>query len=178
MGTPALPKNSDLSSEQLRFLDRHFGASDEDLHLHLLLHKAPNLLTVLHSQCSDLDSDLLRLQARLARCCVSWIPRSFAAKSAAHSLGLRLQNLSLATSPRSYFSDSVSWFSEFGSFRFGFFFFWLIFWCLWDFIDGIGSKRFHGVLGQELPQLAQKVLRIEELRSYLGRFSVPYYLNL
>ncbi|GMN40751.1 hypothetical protein TIFTF001_009975 [Ficus carica] len=132
MGTPALPKNSDLSSEQLRFLDRHFGASDEDLHLHLLLHKAPNLLTVLHSQCSDLDSDLLRLQARLARCCVSWIPRSFAAKSAAHSLGLRLQNLSLATSPHV-----------------------------------IGSKRFHGVLGQELPQLAQKVLRIEELRSYL-----------
>lgn len=123
MGTPALPKNSDLSSEQLRFLDRHFGASDEDLHLHLLLHKAPNLLTVLHSQCSDLDSDLLRLQARLARCCVSWIPRSFAAKSAAHSLGLRLQNLSLATSSRSYFSHSVSWFSEFVSFRFGFFFF-------------------------------------------------------
>ncbi|XP_024018542.1 RINT1-like protein MAG2L [Morus notabilis] len=129
METPALPKYSELSSEQLRFLDDHFGAPEDPL----LLHKAPHdLLAVVRKQCSDLDSDLLRLQGRLAKCSVSWISRSFAAKSAAHSLALSLQNLNLITSP-----------------------------------NGIGLKRFHGVLGRELPQLAREVVRIDEIRSYL-----------
>lgn len=36
------------------------------------------------------------------------------------------------------------------------------------FTDDIGSKRFHRVLANEPLQLAEKVLRIEAIRSYVG----------
>lgn len=166
METPALPKYRELSSEQLRFLDDHFGAPEDPL----LLHKAPHdPLAVVRKQCSDLDSDLLRLQSRLAKCCVSWISRSFAAKSAAHSLALSLQNLSLITSPSSCLSNTGL------DFWACFFFCWFMGVLL---IDGIGSKRFHGVLGRELPQLAHEVVRIDEIRSYLGELRFPISCNL
>ncbi|PON44791.1 hypothetical protein PanWU01x14_263810 [Parasponia andersonii] len=124
--TPALPNNSELSSEQTSFLDQNFGSPED------VPQKAPHLLAVLRSQCSDLEGDLLRLQTSLAKSCVSWVSRSFEAKASAQRLNLDLQNLSLLTSQH-----------------------------------GIGSKRFHGVLGRELPQLAEKVLRIEAMRSYV-----------
>ncbi|XP_062120576.1 RINT1-like protein MAG2L [Humulus lupulus] len=125
--TPALPKHSDLSSEQLSFLDQHFRTPKD------LPHKAPLLLSALGRNCSDLDRDLLHLQTSLTKSCVSWISHSFEAKTAAHRLNLDLQNLSLLASQH-----------------------------------GIGSKRLHKVLLKELPQLAEKVLRIEAIRSYFG----------
>ncbi|KAM6556031.1 hypothetical protein CsatB_003050 [Cannabis sativa] len=124
--TPALPKHTDLSSEQLSFLHQHFQTPKD------LPHKAPLLLSELDRNCFDLDRDLIALQFILAKSCVSWISHSFEAKSDARRLNHDLQNLSLLTSQH-----------------------------------GIGSKRFHRVLAKELPQLTQKVLRIEAIRSYV-----------
>lgn len=99
--TPALPKHSELSSEQLSFLDQHFRTPKD------LPHKAPLLLSGLGRNCSDLDRDLLSLQISLAKSCVSWISHSFEAKAAAHRLSLDLQNLRLLTLQRLYNLNSI-----------------------------------------------------------------------
>lgn len=105
-GSFSLPKHSELSSEQLRFLDQNFKNPDD------LLHRAPHhLLATLFRDCSDLETHILQLHTSLARRTVSWISRSFAAKNALHNLNLDLQNLSLLTSKRSYSVNSVFGFS-------------------------------------------------------------------
>ncbi|XP_015897371.4 RINT1-like protein MAG2L [Ziziphus jujuba] len=88
----SLPKNSELSTEQLRFLDQHFKAPED------LFHGASHhLLTTLLRDCSNLETHILHLHTSLARRTVSWISRSFAAKNSLHNLNLDLQNLSLLT---------------------------------------------------------------------------------
>lgn len=93
---PSLPKHTDISKDQLSFLNQQFRTQED------VLDKAPHLLTALHSRCSDLTSHLLDFQTTLNRRTVSWICRSFSAKTALHNLNLSLQNLSLLTSQRSY----------------------------------------------------------------------------
>lgn len=102
----ALPKHSELSSENLSFLDQHFRTPED------LLHKAPHLLASLCKQCSDLETHVLHLQTTLAKRTVSWISRSFAAKNALNNLSLNLQNLSLLTSKRLYSVNFVSGFRK------------------------------------------------------------------
>lgn len=98
----SLPKNSELSTEQLRFLDQHFKAPED------LFHGASHhLLTTLLRDCSNLETHILHLHTSLARRTVSWISRSFAAKNSLHNLNLDLQNLSLLTTQRLYSVNSV-----------------------------------------------------------------------
>ncbi|BFG30806.1 hypothetical protein CerSpe_170800 [Prunus speciosa] len=91
---PSLPKHTDISKDQLSFLNQQFRTQED------VLDKAPHLLTALHSHCSDLTSHLLDFQTTLNRRTVSWICRSLSAKTALHNLNLSLQNLSLLTSQR------------------------------------------------------------------------------
>lgn len=93
---PSLPKHTDISKDQLSFLNQQFRTQED------VLNKAPHLLTALHCHCSDLTSHLLDFQTTLNRRTVSWICRSFSAKTALHNLNLSLQNLSVLTSQRSY----------------------------------------------------------------------------
>ncbi|CAB4279001.1 unnamed protein product [Prunus armeniaca] len=91
---PSLPKHADISKDQLSFLNQQFRTQED------VLNKAPHLLTALNSHCSDLTSHLLDFQTTLNGRTVSWICRSFSAKTALHNLNLSLQNLSLLTSQR------------------------------------------------------------------------------
>ncbi|XP_062029195.1 RINT1-like protein MAG2L [Rosa rugosa] len=90
--TRCLPKPSDLSKHQLSFLNQHFQTHQD------LLHKAPPLHTSLRTRSSHLDSLLLHLKASLTQRTVSWIRRSFSAKTALHNIDISLQNLNLVTS--------------------------------------------------------------------------------
>ncbi|KAK4278778.1 hypothetical protein QN277_016578 [Acacia crassicarpa] len=88
----SLPTISDLSPLQLGFLDEHF-TTHQDLSLNASL-----LSSSLSQQCSQLDTQLRILQNDLTKRAVSWISRSFSAKSALDELNCSMQNLSLRTS--------------------------------------------------------------------------------
>ena len=92
-----LPKPSDLSPHQLEFLDQHFRTHQD------LLSKTPHLFSSLNKRCSDLDTHLLSLGTSLTKRAVSWISRSFAAKTSLHNLNLKLHNLNLRTVPQGLF---------------------------------------------------------------------------
>ncbi|KAL6178696.1 hypothetical protein ACLB2K_050214 [Fragaria x ananassa] len=87
-----LPKPSDLSDNQVRFLNEQFQTHQD------LVHKAPPLHTSLRTNSSLLDSHLQHLKSTLSHLTVSWIRRSFSAKTNLHNLDISLQNLSLVTS--------------------------------------------------------------------------------
>ncbi|KAI9079563.1 hypothetical protein K1719_038467 [Acacia pycnantha] len=88
----SLPTISDLSPLQLGFLDEHFS-THQDLSLNASL-----LSSSLSQQCSQLDTELRILQNDLTKRAVSWISRSFSAKSALDELNRSMKNLSLRTS--------------------------------------------------------------------------------
>ncbi|KAL6176118.1 hypothetical protein ACLB2K_052754 [Fragaria x ananassa] len=87
-----LPKPSGLSDNQVRFLNEQFQTHQD------LVHKAPPLQTSLRTHSSLLDSHLQHLKSILSHLTVSWIRRSFSAKTNLHNLDISLQNLSLVTS--------------------------------------------------------------------------------
>lgn len=91
---PALPKHTELSPQQFAFLEEHFQARED------LLVGAPHVLAALNQRCADLDADLLHLGRDLANRAVSWISRSFAARTSIHHLNLKIENLSLRCAPR------------------------------------------------------------------------------
>ncbi|KAK9274040.1 hypothetical protein L1049_018854 [Liquidambar formosana] len=119
-----LPNHRDLSPHLSRFLDDHFSSHQD-------LSTAFDLETQLSENYADLNSGLAGLQKNLTKLVVSWISRSFTAKSALHRLSLNVHNLGLYTSQY-----------------------------------GIGSKKMRRFLGEELPQLAKEVRRIETVRNY------------
>ncbi|KAF7833630.1 RINT1-like protein MAG2L isoform X1 [Senna tora] len=123
----SLPNITDLPPQHLGFLDHHFSSHQD------LSSNASNLSSSLTQQCSELDSHLQTLQNELTKRAVSWISRSFLAKSALDQLNRDMQDLGLRTSRRRY---------------------------------GIGSRKFHRVLCEELPRLAKEVKRIESIRCY------------
>lgn len=88
-----LPKHGDLSPHQLSFLDEHFRTQED------LFFTAPLLLASLNKRCSDLDADLHNLGTNLTKRAVSWITRSFSAKTSLHNLNLTLRR----TLPRGIF---------------------------------------------------------------------------
>ncbi|XP_062173130.1 RINT1-like protein MAG2L isoform X1 [Alnus glutinosa] len=90
---PVLPKHTELSPEQFAFLEEHFRARED------LLVGAPHVLAALNERCADLDADLLHLGRDLANRAVSWISRSFAARTSIHHLNLKIENLSLRCAP-------------------------------------------------------------------------------
>ncbi|KAJ4825943.1 hypothetical protein Tsubulata_011176 [Turnera subulata] len=123
-----LPRRKELSSQLItEFLDQNLGTRED-----LNASRAPLLLSDLSKQCSCLDSRLQALQRDLSKRAVSWISRSFAAKSAVTNLNLAFENLSLRTS------------SPYG-FR---------------------SKNVHKALLEELPQLANHIRQVENIREY------------
>jgi len=90
---PRLPNVADLAPQHGAFLDQHFQTkrdlSQESSHL--------SLSSSLSQQCAELDSFFLLHATKRT---VSWIARSFRAKSSLQQLSLSLRNLSLRTSPR------------------------------------------------------------------------------
>nr|XP_023879771.1 RINT1-like protein MAG2L isoform X2 [Quercus suber] len=96
-----LPKPSDLSPHQLEFLDQHFRTHQD------LISKTPHLFSSLSKRCSDLDTHLLSLGTSLTKRAVSWISRSFAAKTSLHNLNLKLHNLNLRTVPQDGFGSKI-----------------------------------------------------------------------
>ncbi|CAI0542273.1 unnamed protein product [Linum tenue] len=87
-----LPRKGELSSHHLEFLNQKLATRED------LLSRAPILSSELEAKCSELDADFLQLQRQLTKLSVSWISRSFAAKSSVRNLNLALENLSLVTS--------------------------------------------------------------------------------
>jgi hypothetical protein len=92
---PVLPKHTELSPQQFAFLEEHFRTRED------VLVGAPHLSAALNKRCAYLDADLLHLQRYLSNRAVSWISRSFAARTSIHHLNLKLENLSLRSAPRS-----------------------------------------------------------------------------
>lgn len=90
---PVLPKHTELSPQQFAFLEEHFRTRED------LLVGAPHVSAALNQRCADLDADLLHLQRDLSNRAVSWISRSFAARTSIHRLNLKLENLSLRSAP-------------------------------------------------------------------------------
>ncbi|XP_028758886.1 RINT1-like protein MAG2L [Neltuma alba] len=88
----SLPNVTDLSPLLLGFLDEHFS-THQDLSLNASL-----LSSSLGQQCKELDTQLGNLQNDVTKRAVSWISRSFSAKSALDELNRNMQNLSLRTS--------------------------------------------------------------------------------
>ncbi|KAG8663077.1 RINT1-like protein MAG2L isoform X2 [Manihot esculenta] len=121
-----LPRQTELSSGHRDFLDQHLG-NHEDLHA-----KAPLLLTDLTTNLADLEASFLNLQRNLTKRTVSWISRSFGAKSSVSNLNIMLENLSLHTSKYE-----------------------------------VCSRKIQTILGEELPQLAKCLKRIENIRRYV-----------
>ncbi|KAK7401080.1 hypothetical protein VNO78_12392 [Psophocarpus tetragonolobus] len=99
---PRLPNAADLAPEHTNFLDQHFRTK------HDLSHESSNLSlsSSLSNQCSELQSLFL---SHASKRTVSWISRSFRAKSSLHQLSLALQNLSLRTSPRGIGMKRFRW---------------------------------------------------------------------
>ncbi|KDP34517.1 hypothetical protein JCGZ_11067 [Jatropha curcas] len=87
-----LPRQSELSSGQIEFLNQHLRTHED------LSSKAPLLLTDLTDNFADLEANILNLQRNLMKRTVSWICRSFGAKSSLANLNFKLENLSLQTS--------------------------------------------------------------------------------
>ncbi|XP_061352590.1 RINT1-like protein MAG2L [Gastrolobium bilobum] len=82
---------SDLTAQHIGFLDQHLGTKRD------LFHQSTRVLySSLTQQCSQLESHIQNLLTKRA---VSWISRSFKAKSSLQQLTFNLQNLSLRTSP-------------------------------------------------------------------------------
>ncbi|KAF2291772.1 hypothetical protein GH714_035540 [Hevea brasiliensis] len=121
-----LPRQTELSAAHRDFLDQHLG-THENLHT-----RAPLLLTDLTKSFADLEANFLNLQRNLTKRTVSWISRSFGAKSSVSNLNIMLENLSLPTSKL-----------------------------------GICSTKIQTILGEELPQLAKCLKRIENIRKYV-----------
>lgn len=90
---PRLPNTADLTPQHLAFLDQHFRTKRD------LSRESSNLplSSSLWQQCSELESRLLQY---LTKRTISWISRSFSARSSLQQLSLALQSLSLCTSPR------------------------------------------------------------------------------
>lgn len=170
-----LPKPSDLSDNQVRFLNEKFQTHQD------LVHKAPPLHTSLRTHSSLLDSHLQHLKSTLSHLTVSWIRRSFSAKTNLHNLDISLQNLSLVTSQGSfpiwvfqsfnlyiYLLKISAFFCFFLFLKLGLFFFV----GFGGIAGGSGWKKLQKVLGTELPQLAKEVKGIENIRSYLGELGI------
>ncbi|KAJ6309732.1 hypothetical protein OIU76_014629 [Salix suchowensis] len=87
-----LPRRSELSSQNIQFLDQDIVTHQD------LLTRAPLLLSDLTKECSNFDSYLLNLRRKLTKLAVSWISRSFSAKSSLSNVNFLLENLSLQTS--------------------------------------------------------------------------------
>ncbi|KAJ6691631.1 RAD50-INTERACTING PROTEIN 1 RINT-1 [Salix purpurea] len=87
-----LPRRSELSSQNIQFLDQDIVTHQD------LLTRAPLLLSDLTKECSNFDSHLLNLRRKLTKLAVSWISRSFSAKSSLSNVNFLLENLSLQTS--------------------------------------------------------------------------------
>ncbi|RDY11639.1 RINT1-like protein MAG2L, partial [Mucuna pruriens] len=99
---PRLPNITDLTPQQVGFLDQHFRTK------HDLSNESANisLTSSLSQQCSELDSHLLN---HVTKRTVSWISRSFKAKSSLQQLSLALPNISLHTSPLWIGSKRFRW---------------------------------------------------------------------
>ncbi|KAH1034552.1 hypothetical protein AAZX31_20G042300 [Glycine max] len=99
---PRLPNTADLTPQHLAFLDQHFRTKRD------LSRESFNLplSSSLSQLCSELESRLLQ---HLTKRTVSWISRSFSAKSSLQRLSLALQNLSLRTSPQGIGSKRFQW---------------------------------------------------------------------
>ncbi|KAL5763599.1 hypothetical protein ACOSQ2_016193 [Xanthoceras sorbifolium] len=76
-----LPKHSELSLQQLGFLNHHFKTRED-------LSTSFHLFQSLTSQSAQLEADLLRLRANLTNLAFSWISHSFHFKTALHNLSL------------------------------------------------------------------------------------------
>ena len=87
--------NTDLTRQQLTFLDAHFTSRED-------LTRAVDLLADLNRSCADSDCELESLRGRLARLAVSWIYRSLGAKCSIQKLNRKLENLGLCTSQRKF----------------------------------------------------------------------------
>lgn len=150
-----LPEHSELSPPQLAFLDEHFRTRED------LLVRAPHLVAALKKRSSDLDTDLRGLGRNFAKRVVSWISRSFAARTSIRNLNLKLENLCLRTSPSWFLllCHSTIWFNSTTVELLCYFILYYI-----NLLDGIGLKMF----GEELPQLAKQVRQIEDIRYYVG----------
>ncbi|KAK2640949.1 hypothetical protein Ddye_022712 [Dipteronia dyeriana] len=95
-----LPKHSELSLQQLGFLNHHFNTHED-------LSTASRLFQSLTNQSSQLDADLLRLRTNLTKLAFSWISPSFHIKTAFHNLNFNIQNVSLQTSKRVLASKKI-----------------------------------------------------------------------
>ncbi|TKY46601.1 RINT protein MAG2L [Spatholobus suberectus] len=99
---PCLPNVTELAPQHVGFLDQHFRTK------HDLSHESANLplFSSLSQRCSELEP---LLHSHLAKRTVSWISRSFKAKSSLQQLSLALRNLSLRTSLYGIGSKRFRW---------------------------------------------------------------------
>ncbi|KAJ0020262.1 hypothetical protein Pint_31579 [Pistacia integerrima] len=97
-----LPKHSDLSPHQVGFLDQHFETLRD-------LPASSHLFTSLNNSCSDLDTHFFSLETHLSKHAVSWISRSFPAKTALHKLNLKLASIQYLMQLHQCSFDLVYW---------------------------------------------------------------------
>ncbi|KAA8544524.1 hypothetical protein F0562_022536 [Nyssa sinensis] len=95
-----LPRHRELSPSVLGFLEHHFRTPND------VSSGASDLETQLKDICVELDADLHNLQSNLNKLLLSWISRSFGAKTALHKLNLKLRNLSLLHTKPQYVTGS------------------------------------------------------------------------
>ncbi|MCL7035693.1 hypothetical protein MKW94_009553 [Papaver nudicaule] len=130
----SLPSLSDISPSLLSFLSENFQNRDDLL-------KAPDLVSKLQKQCSDLDHNLSGLNHKLEKSIVSFASHSEQLGSLFNVVNLKLDHLKS--------SDFISGSSSDG--RGG---------------GGEDSGRVKHILGEELPALAKEVARVESVRVY------------
>ncbi|KAI3963419.1 hypothetical protein MKW98_022841 [Papaver atlanticum] len=125
-----LPSLSEISPSLLSFLSDHFQNRGDLL-------KAPDLVSELQKQCSDLDHNLNDLNHKLEKSIVSFASHSEQLGSLFNVINLKLNHLQS--------SDFLSGSSTGGE---------------------EDSGRVKHILGEELPALAKEVARVETVRSY------------
>ncbi|OVA13332.1 RINT-1/TIP-1 [Macleaya cordata] len=127
-----LPQLSDISRSSLSFLGEKFQKRDDLL-------KAPDLVSQLQKQCSDLDQSLNDLNHTLEKSIVAFASHSERLGGLFDVINVKLTDLRSSTSISESFRDGK---------------------------EGEELGRVKQILGDELPALAKEVARVETVRIY------------
>ncbi|KAM6569716.1 hypothetical protein CsatB_017701 [Cannabis sativa] len=130
---PTLPPPSNLSSYIVSFLN-------DNLHTRETLTLAPNLLSQLQSNCSDLDQSIIDLNRSLGATLVAYASFSDQIHGLLSDINGQLIDLGSFTRSHGYVEP--------------------------DGESGEGKGRTEKILGEELPALAKEVARVETVRLY------------
>ncbi|KAF4375901.1 hypothetical protein F8388_004991 [Cannabis sativa] len=134
---PTLPPPSNLSSYIVSFLN-------DNLHTRETLTLAPNLVSQLQSNCSDLDQSIIDLNRSLGATLVAYASFSDQIHGLLSDINGQLIDLGSFTRSHGYVEP--------------------------DGESGEGKGRTEKILGEELPALAKEVARVETVRLYAGEF--------